>query len=574
MAQKKQRQKSLPALPMHRDEVWEVGRRGMDVRVVDLERKGEHPEMVLVVEVEEGTVVLGEAITSSTPHTALADIVAHAMRQPLTGEARRPGVIRVASQADANVLATTLAKTGVAVEIAAQLPTLDAVHQHMVSMLGGLNNDYRTRAAQAGQALSEAGLQAFFRTAETFYRRALWEMYGDEVLFEITMQPDRGEARTIYGVLMGSLGQEFGLALYESLDDFQRFYELSLEHLDDYEAMQPGSDEDWQEMADLTAQFMSVPTVTLSYTTQRDVPEALSREARELKLRLARKKAFPLVMSTRGGTGMQIASAADLGDMLGAMRAMLDWDERIDDEDTEGDMEVTITSRLPAVPDFLPALTVHTRLLDNPCAPEEDEDEDEEAFMADLHTFLASALSQPAAPKSVSNDRQRGKTAKTSDKRGTGSDSNLVYTLDVHLVDGPMDETYAEQEIVRRIDILGEQTLHDLHQAIFAAFERWEEHLYEFNLGEGPHDQSALYVYGGGWDDPDEEAGDPAATLLGELALEAGRRFGYIFDLGDQWAHVIEVVATQKATGKGAYPHLVKKVGTAPPQYPEDDEDE
>lgn len=574
MARKKpRRQKAPPILPMHRSEVWEVGRRGFDVRVDELERKGERPEILLAVDIKEGSVVLGDAITSKAPAAALADFVQRAMRQPLTGKPRRPGLIRVASQADANLLAPVLANTEVAVEIVAQLPALDAIQEQMGAMLGGLDSDYRTRAAQTGAVLNASGLQEFFHTAETFYRRAIWEMFGDEVLFEITLEPAQGAVKTVYGVLMGNLGQEFGLALYYALDEFQRFFELSLAHLDDFEALRPDSDDDWQEAADLTAQLMSIPTVTLSYSAQRDIPPALAREAKQLKLRLPNKKAFPLVMSTTAGLGMQIAGATDLGDMLCAMRAILDWDERIDDEDSEGEMEVPITSQLPAVPDFLPALTAHTRLLENPYVPEEDDDEDEETFMDGLHTFLSSVFSQPPGPKPVAKAKQPGKIAQTSGKRDSGSGANLVYTLDVHLVDGPMDEEYAEQEISRRIDILGEQTLHDLHRAIFEAFERWEQHLYEFNLGEGPQDQSALYMYSGGWDAPDEGAGDPATTTLGDLGLEVGRRFGYLFDMGDQWAHVIEVMATKAAPGKGTYPRVVQKVGTAPPQYPEDDED-
>ena len=69
-----------------------------------------------------------------------------------------------------------------------------------------------------------------------------------------------------------------------------------------------------------------------------------------------------------------------------------------------------------------------------------------------------------------------------------------VYTLCVYLVDGPIDEEYADQEISRRILILGHQTLHDLHEAIFDAFEREEEHLYEFNLGASPQDRSQ-YIF-------------------------------------------------------------------------------
>ena len=42
--------------------------------------------------------------------------------------------------------------------------------------------------------------------------------------------------------------------------------------------------------------------------------------------------------------------------------------------------------------------------------------------------------------------------------------------------------------------------------------------------------------------------------------------------MGDQWEHVIEVVATREGAEKGKYPRVVKKIGTAPPQYPEEDD--
>ena len=62
-------------------------------------------------------------------------------------------------------------------------------------------------------------------------------------------------------------------------------------------------------------------------------------------------------------------------------------------------------------------------------------------------------------------------------------------------------------------------------------------------------------------------------STLEALHLQVGQRFGYTFDMGDQWEHTIEVVAVAEARGKGKYPRVAKKVGKAPPQYLEDDED-
>jgi hypothetical protein len=590
MARKKRSQPQAP-LPLSKGEVWEVGRRTLDVHVDELARRGEQPEVLLAVQTgESGGIVLGEPITSNAPPTALADFVLQAMHQPLLGKARRPGVIRVGSQAEAELLAGPLATTGIAVEVAAQLEALDAVHAQMSTALGGVTTDYRGQTARAGETLSEAGLHEFFRTARTFYREEMWHAYGDEVMFEIAVEPADGPARTLHGILMGNMGEEFGLALFHSLDDLQRFYDLSVEHLDQSPDTARGKGteqldpEQLQRDAEAMARLLQVPSVSLTYTPQREVPPPLVEEARQLKLPLANKSAFPLVMRTGQG-GIQVATAADLADMCTALRAILDWDRRIDDTDGEDEVGITITAKLKAVEGFLPGLTTRTTLLDNPCLPEseeiedEEDEEDDESFLSELGSFFETLLPESPGRKPPSQGK---KASQPSSGKQTGGKQpavspaalNRVYTLDVTLVDGPMSETYANQEISRHIDVLGRQTLHDLHEAIFEAFERWEEHLYEFNLGTGPSDRSQLYFYTGGGDSYDEETGDPETTTLAALDLRVGRRFGYTFDMGDQWEHVIEVVATREGPGKGRYPRVVKKVGTAPPQYPEDDEDD
>jgi hypothetical protein len=586
MARKKRKQTQAP-LPLMAGEVWEVGRRTLDVHVAELEHRGERPEFLLAIQTgDTGGVVLGDAISSKAPPTALADFVLQAMRQPLLGRPRRPAVIRVGSQAEAEILATPLATTGVSLEVSAQLEALDVFHAQLGRTLGGLAADYRTQAAHAGETLSETGLREFFQTARQFYREELWSAYGDEVVFEIVLQPAQGAAKTLYGVLMGNMGEEFGLALYYSLDDLQRFYDLSMEHLDQIAGpAQPGAKEaadaaQLQDEAEAMAQFLQVSSMSLTYTPQREVPPPLVQEAQRLKLPLASKAAFPLVMRLGQG-GMQIATATDLGDMLSALRAILDWDERVDNTDGEDEVDITITAHLPAVAGFLPALTVHTTLRDNPCLPEddtEDEDADDDSFLPEFEELFETLFVEP--PDSMpagkrSSHAGPGKQAKVTRTPAAAHPvrSNCVYTLDVYLVDGPIPEAYANREICRRIDILGHQTLHDLHEAIFEAFERWEEHLYEFNLGTGPDDRSQIYFYRGG-DADDEEAGDPEATTLDALELTVERRFGYTFDMGDQWEHIIEVVATNEGPGKGSYPRVVKKVGPAPPQYPEDEDDE
>ena len=65
--------------------------------------------------------------------------------------------------------------------------------------------------------------------------------------------------------------------------------------------------------------------------------------------------------------------------------------------------------------------------------------------------------------------------------------ADALYTLDVFIVDGPVTEKFVKQNpiISRTIAIKGNQTLADLHRIIFQAFDREEEHMYEFQVGGG-----------------------------------------------------------------------------------------
>lgn len=151
-----------------------------------------------------------------------------------------------------------------------------------------------------------------------------------------------------------------------------------------------------------------------------------------------------------------------------------------------------------------------------------------------------------------------------------------LYTLRVSLIGGPLPEEFTGMEVSRTIQIRGDQTLEDLHEAIFDAFEREEEHLYEFNFGTGPYDpEGPLYGV------PDEEGGfvdeypveDATKTTVESLQLAVGRTFGYEFDFGDEWMHQIEVMAVEPAPAVGEFPRLVERVGESPPQYSSLEED-
>ena len=153
-----------------------------------------------------------------------------------------------------------------------------------------------------------------------------------------------------------------------------------------------------------------------------------------------------------------------------------------------------------------------------------------------------------------------------------------IYTLEVFIINGPVDRKFLKKNpvISRTLEIRGNQTLEDLHNAIFKAFNRFDNHLYEFQIGgKGPNDPKARRY---GFSSTDDEimggklAGDVRETILDDVKLKKDEAFGYWFDFGDDWWHQINVIAIEHKASKGRYPKIINRVGQSPSQYIDVDE--
>jgi hypothetical protein len=151
----------------------------------------------------------------------------------------------------------------------------------------------------------------------------------------------------------------------------------------------------------------------------------------------------------------------------------------------------------------------------------------------------------------------------------TSTSPEALYVLDVFLIDGPVTEAFVAKnpEISRIIEIKGSNTLADLHRILFRAFDREEEHLYEFQVGgSGPQDPEARR-YGLNQALDEELAGEVSTTSIADLGLSVDECFGYWFDFGDDWWHQISVVSVADSAPKKKYPRITNRVGASPPQY-------
>lgn len=182
-----------------------------------------------------------------------------------------------------------------------------------------------------------------------------------------------------------------------------------------------------------------------------------------------------------------------------------------------------------------------------------------------------------------------------------------VYRLRVTVL--PNSPLFTGDETVwRDIEVDDSHTLHDLHEAIFDAFDRFDPHLYEFVLYNEDDLPARTYVdpysHDGSpsWrpkedteierlleqmvpDDAPEDVkqyfrdahanpppeGNVEDTSISDLELSVGDSMHYLFDYGDSWEHHVEVREIRDGSLDGE-PAIVAEHGDSPPQYPDVDD--
>ena len=103
-----------------------------------------------------------------------------------------------------------------------------------------------------------------------------------------------------------------------------------------------------------------------------------------------------------------------------------------------------------------------------------------------------------------------------------------VYQLKVTL-------QHVQPPIWRRLQVWGDSSLADLHDAIQAAVGWTNSHLHEFLIGETRYGERDL--------EQEDVANvqDEAQVLLSDVLDGPGMRFHYVYDFGDGWQHEILV---------------------------------
>lgn len=115
--------------------------------------------------------------------------------------------------------------------------------------------------------------------------------------------------------------------------------------------------------------------------------------------------------------------------------------------------------------------------------------------------------------------------------------------------------------IWREMWVDGAMSLAKLHHFLQAAFGWHDSHLHEFHIGEQIYRRPDPEM-----DSPDHPTFDGKRTVLSKL-VRTGDRFTYVYDFGDHWEHLIEVLSVKPvgaiAPGNGC---ITGGARSAPPE--------
>ena len=127
--------------------------------------------------------------------------------------------------------------------------------------------------------------------------------------------------------------------------------------------------------------------------------------------------------------------------------------------------------------------------------------------------------------------------------------------------------------LYRDIEVSSASTLADLAEAIVAAFGFDMDHAYGFyskltgKLFDSPRRFELMADMEG------RGSRSVKRTRVSAAFQNVGSAMTFLYDYGDEWRFRVDVIGTGLAQPGANYPRLVGKLGKAPPQYP-DIEDE
>ena len=130
-------------------------------------------------------------------------------------------------------------------------------------------------------------------------------------------------------------------------------------------------------------------------------------------------------------------------------------------------------------------------------------------------------------------------------------------------------------KIYRDIEIAGTGSLYTLAQAIVRSFDFDFDHAFGFysklkgNIYDSPVRYELFVDIGEG----EGDARSVKRTRIIKAFPSVGTKMRFLFDYGDEWEFLVELVERKPKDPKGKLPRLLISAGKAPAQYPDPEEE-
>ncbi|HMV41827.1 MAG TPA: hypothetical protein PK079_09415 [Leptospiraceae bacterium] len=149
------------------------------------------------------------------------------------------------------------------------------------------------------------------------------------------------------------------------------------------------------------------------------------------------------------------------------------------------------------------------------------------------------------------------------EKQSKISFSILKVTLSDKLGGGIREKSY------RVLSIPNKQTLSMLAQFILTSFDFELDHEYGyFDNIENWIQSQEIYLMDG--DASFRSTGYVTKVTVGEVFNVPDKKMLFLFDYGDEWSFIIELIRTEVPAGNVKFtPKVIEKKGNPPPQYPD-----
>ncbi len=152
-------------------------------------------------------------------------------------------------------------------------------------------------------------------------------------------------------------------------------------------------------------------------------------------------------------------------------------------------------------------------------------------------------------------------------------DENEVKNDSIYLIKATLHYRYfhSNEPVFRIFAIQGETKLYTLAKTTLKYFNFDFDHLFGFynNLNEWTNSQERyeLPYYLDVNKDSKFQTNDVKQVKINEVFDEIGKKMLFIYDYGDEWQFIIELLETDSPEPNEKYPYIIRSFGKAPSQY-------